>query len=124
MADRLVVILNGQIVETGAPEMLYRQPKMLYTAQLLCNRTLLTDAEAQLCGIEATKDTVCVSPEHVLMQPVANGIWKVKQVLFKGFFEDVILQHNNIQLRALNLQKGKYKPGDSVSIRIEDFVEY
>ncbi|WP_295653853.1 ABC transporter ATP-binding protein [uncultured Mucilaginibacter sp.] len=122
MADELVVIRDGEIVESGRPEELYHQPKMLYTAQLLSNRSILSKDEAKACGIKSDKDTVAISPEHVSLKK--GGDWVVQQVLFKGFFEDVLVTKDGIQVRALNTDKGKYAKGDKVQVVIGGFLAY
>ena len=122
MADRLVVLRGGQIAESGSPEELYHTPQNLYTAQLLSNRTLLNRDEALLCGIDTKSDTIAISPEHVVLSD--GDDWAVRQVLFKGFFEDVLLEKHGVQLRALNLNKGQYVKGDMVKVSIDKFLEY
>jgi ABC-type Fe3+/spermidine/putrescine transport system ATPase subunit len=124
MADELVVIRDGEIVESGSPEDLYRQPKMLYTAQLLSNRTVLSKDEALTCGIKTDSDTIAISPEHVVLSQSSGKGWTVKQVLFKGFFEDILVQKDGVELRALNLAKGKYAEGDTVLVSIENYLEF
>ncbi|MBW4890961.1 ABC transporter ATP-binding protein [Mucilaginibacter sp. HMF5004] len=125
MADVLVVIKDGEIVESGTPEDLFRKPEMLYTAQLLSNRTVLNKEEALLCDIKTEKETVAISPEHVILtSSLTRKDWTVKQVLFKGFFEDVIIEKDGLELRALNLNKKEYKTGDKIHIRIAQFLEY
>jgi ABC-type Fe3+/spermidine/putrescine transport system ATPase subunit len=125
MADELVVIRNGEIVESGTPETLYNEPNMLYTAQLLSNRTILSRDEALQCGIKTDKEVVAISPEDVILtSSLTRKDWTVKQVLFKGFFEDVIIEKDGISLRALNLNKNQYKFGDKVHIRIARFLAY
>lgn len=124
MADELVVIRDGHIVESGSPEALFRRPKMLYTAQLLSNRTVLNSKEAAVCGIKTDSETIAISPEHVLLSQSSGKGWLVKQVLFKGFFEDVIVEKQGVQLRALNLAKGKYAEGDKVLASVDQYLEY
>ena len=125
MADELVVIRNGEIVESGSPEALYRQPQMLYTAKLLSNRTILNKEEALLCGIKTEKEVVAIGPENVILtSSLTRKDWMVKQILFKGFFEDVILEKDGVTLRASNLEKGRFTEGDKVHIRISSYLEY
>jgi len=89
MADDLIVLKDGEIVESGTPEELYRNPKMLYTAQLLSHCSVLNKAQAEVCGIQSKRRTVAINPEYI--EILKDSRWKkkhwtVKQVLFKGFF--------------------------------------
>jgi len=53
MADELLVLQNGEIIEAGRPQKIYNDPEHLYTAQLLARCNVLTTAEAAICGINA-----------------------------------------------------------------------
>ncbi len=125
MADELVVIKNGQIVEQGHPKSLYQHPQNLYTAQLLSNCNILTAEEAKQCGIEAAKDHVVVYPEWIKIKFITKTkSWAVKQVLFKGSYEDLILENDSILLRVVSDEPGSYNEGDMVSVRFGKWLEY
>ncbi|WP_448700135.1 ABC transporter ATP-binding protein [Mucilaginibacter sp. AW1-3] len=126
MADDLVVIRQGEIVEAGTPEELYQTPGMLYTAQILSNCSVLTKEQAKVCGIETEHDTVAINPENI---EIVNSWgkkkdWTVTQVLFKGFFEELIIEKADTKLRVLNLERDKYPVGTPLSIRIKQHLEY
>ena len=54
----------------------------------------------------------------------AKGKWTVKEVLFKGFYEDLILENNGAILRVVNDESGKYAEGDIVGLKIKKWLEY
>ncbi|WP_091156640.1 ABC transporter ATP-binding protein [Mucilaginibacter pineti] len=125
MADELVVLKYGEIVEHGHPKTLYKSPQNLYTARLLSNCNILTAAEAGICGVTATKDNIVIYPEWIKLKLITKTkSWTVKQVLFKGFYEDLILEHNDIILRVTNEEPGKYTEGDKVAVRVGKWLEY
>jgi ABC-type Fe3+/spermidine/putrescine transport system ATPase subunit len=125
MADELIVLNKGEIVEHGSPKSLYKHPKYLYTAQLLSNCNVLTAHEAHLCGIEISKEYAVIYPEQIKIKLIAAvKNWVVKQVLFKGFYEDLIIEHGGIILRVLSEETGKYTEGDFVAVRVEKYLEY
>ncbi|MDN5289177.1 MAG: ATP-binding cassette protein [Mucilaginibacter sp.] len=125
MADELIVLQNGGIIERGHPKTLYQHPQNLYTAQLLSNCNILTPPEARLCGINATKEYVVVYPEWIKLKLITKTkSWTVNQVLFKGFYEDLILEQNGTLLRIVNEESGKYKEGDKVAVRVGKWLEY
>jgi hypothetical protein len=45
-------------------------------------------------------------------------------VLFKGFYEELLLEKKGVILRILNGQPGKYGEGSKVSLKIAKWVEY
>jgi len=125
MADELIVLQNGEIIEHGHPKSLYQLPKNLYTAQLLSNCNVLTASEAQLCGVHITNAHAVIYPEWIKLKVITpNKSWVVKQVLFKGFYEDLILEQKGVSLRIVNEEPGKYTEGDKVAVRVGKWLEY
>ncbi len=124
MADELIVLKEGEIVENGRPEDLYNSPKLLYTAQILASTTQLTAEQAKACGISSKRGSVVVYAEHVKIGMGFGNKWLVKQVLFKGLFEELIIERNDIVLRAINYNKGRHPRGSKISITIEHYHEF
>lgn len=125
MADELIVIKEGEIVEHGTPEKLYHSPKLLYTARILVSCTELSPAEAAVCGIKSKRGTVVVYAEHINIGGIGTAKkWTVKQVLFKGFFEELVIERNDISLRVLNYNRGKHKVGSKIGIKISKYHEF
>jgi len=125
MADELIVLKQGEIVESGSPKSLYQNPLNLYTAELLTNCNVLNAEEAKACGIATGKDYVVIYPEWIRLNNILKtSKWVVKEVLFKGFYEDLILENNGSILRVVNDESGKYAEGDIVGLKIKKWLEY
>jgi ABC-type sulfate/molybdate transport systems ATPase subunit len=125
MADDLLVLKNGEILESGSPKTLYQNPRNLYTAQLLTNCTVLTREEAKVIGIKTKAAHVVIYPEWIeTIKTWAGNNWEIKQVLFKGCYEDLLLEHKGITLRVLNDQFGKFNEGDKVNLKLTNWLEY
>jgi ABC-type Fe3+/spermidine/putrescine transport system ATPase subunit len=124
MADELIVLKEGEIVENGTPEELYNTPKLLYTAQMLFSGSQLTSAEAKKAGIKTQRGTVVIYSEHVKIGKGPGGKWTVKQVLFKGFYEELIIERDGVILRATNYAKGKFPKESRINITIDHYFEY
>ena len=125
MADELIVIKEGEIVEYGSPEELYHNPKLLYTAKILVSCSELTTAQAKICGIKSKRSTVVIYAEHISISPLGVGAkWTVKQVLFKGFFEELIIEREEVSLRVINYARRKYPVGSKIGISIKKFHEF
>jgi ABC-type sulfate/molybdate transport systems ATPase subunit len=125
MADELIVLKDGEIIESGHPTTLYQNPQNLYTAKLLTNCNVLTREDAAHFGIKAKADNVVIYPEWA----APTGSWTrkdftVKQVLFKGSYEDLLVEKDHITLRLLNDQPSKYQIGDKVHIKINKHLEF
>ncbi|MDB5156403.1 MAG: hypothetical protein JWR50_1110 [Mucilaginibacter sp.] len=125
MADELIVLKEGEIIEVGHPKTLYQNPQNLYTAKLLTNCNVLTKEAAKHCGITTRAEHVVIYPEWAA--PTGSWTrknWTVKQVLFKGSYEDLLVAKDDITLRLLNDEPGKYSVGDKVHIKINRYLEF
>ncbi len=124
MADQLIVIKEGEVVESGSPEDLYNVPNLLYTALILASSTQLTPEQAKILGISTERSTVVVYAEDIRVSKRIFNRAVVKKILFKGIYEELIVTFKNIDIRVLNHNKGKYKIGDKISIRINKYHEF
>lgn len=125
MADELIVLKHGAIVENGSPKSLYQNPLNLYTAELLTNCNVLNAEEAKACGIATERENIVIYPEWIRLNNILKtSKWTIKEVLFKGFYEDLILENNGAILRVVNDESGKYAEGDVVGLKIKKWLEY
>ncbi|MGI4751173.1 MAG: ABC transporter ATP-binding protein [Janthinobacterium lividum] len=124
LADDLVVLKDGEIVETGSPQQLYQQPQKLYTATLLASGTVFTGIKAASFGIDTDKKTVMVYAEDFCIDKNSIGnLCTVEAVLFKGFYQEVILNNGSVQFKMISLQNKIYA-GDQVNIRVNRFLSF
>ncbi len=126
MADELIVMRDGMILESGDPIAVYQNPKNLYTASLLATCNVLAKDKAPLCGInlKAKKTSAAIYPEWLELTPAKTGDWQVKQVLFKGFYEDILIEKDGLTLRVHSYTIRKYKEGDKVDLKVNNWLEY
>lgn len=125
MADELIVLKDGEILENGHPKELYQNPKHLYTAQLLTNCNVLNRDEAKSCGITTEKDHIVIYPEWAsTVESFIGNSWTVKQVLFKGFYEELVIERQGITLVVFNSHEGRYTEGHPVQLKVRKYLEY
>jgi ABC-type Fe3+/spermidine/putrescine transport system ATPase subunit len=125
MADELLVLKDGEIIESGNPKALYQNPQHMYTAKLLTNCNVLNSDEAKVCGIKSRAGFVVVYPEWIkTTRSKKHTDWTVSQVLFKGCYEDLLLVNQGVSIRLLNDQFGKYNEGDTVALKVKKWMEY
>jgi ABC-type Fe3+/spermidine/putrescine transport system ATPase subunit len=126
MADDLIVLKDGELLEHGQPAELYQTPKFLYTANLLANCNVLDKEKAQLCGIaiKTKKQQAVIYPEWLEINASPKGDWQLKKMLFKGFYEDILIEKDDLMLRIRNCNPGKFKEGDKISLKINKWLEY
>jgi len=124
MADELIVMKDGEILESGEPVAIYSKPKHLYTAGLLANCNILDQEKATACSIKTQKESVAIYPEWIEINPDKTANWTVNTILFKGFYEDVMIENEETILRVRNHIIGKYKKGEKVDLKVKKYLEY
>jgi ABC-type sulfate/molybdate transport systems ATPase subunit len=125
MADELLVLKEGKILESGDPKMLYQNPQHLYTARLLTNCSVLSREEARICGLKTKAAYIVIYPEWIkTIRTWIHNNWEVKQVLFKGCYEDLLLERKGITIRVLSDEFGKYREGDKVNLKLNKWLEF
>lgn len=128
-ADRLAVMRDGRLEQSGAPEQVYNEPSSAFVAQFL-GRTNLIEADAE--GLVAATPigtvqlnrpvrgpvTVSLRPEHLKIQPLAGGQHRAAGVIvgrqFKG--HDITFQVR-LAKREFVVQTGwqaRFRVGDAV----------
>ena len=119
LANQMVILRGGKVQEQGAPKELYNNPSQLYTAQLLANCNVLTNTEAHAIGLDTDKSSLVIYPEWIKLDHDQNeNLFTVKGSIFKGFFEELIVEKNGVCIRVLNMNVGAYRIGDEVSVKI------
>lgn len=115
MADQLLVMKAGRLVDQGSPRTLYEQPKTGYTARLLAKTNLLTPQQAAKLGIHSPT-AVVVHPEHLVAELDKQGAYWVKDVLFRGFYNEIIAGDEDFSVHLLEYPTGQLQRGDRIRL--------
>lgn len=125
LADQLLLVKDGRLIQQGKPSEVYNHPEHIYTAQLLGNAVALKANEAQQLGIATKKDNVVFYPEWVELKAGWNSKrFEVKDVYYKGFYEELLLERNGVTIRAIQLNREAHKKNDHVQANIGRFLEF
>ena len=125
LADQLLILKQGRLLQHDQPENIYQNPSDLYTAKILGNAVSLTTDEADRLGIKTTKQNVVFYPEWVELKSTWNSRrFEVKEVYYKGFYDELLLERNGVVIRALQLNSGEHKKNDHVQANIGRFLEF
>lgn len=100
MADELIVMKGAKIIEQGSPENLYYSPSNSYTAQLLAKSNILDATEASILGIVAN-GTIAIHQEDIVYKQNPQGTFRVKDIRFRGFYKELVLQKDTLLLHAI-----------------------
>jgi ABC-type sugar transport system ATPase subunit len=118
-ADEIIVMKEGNIIQQGTPETIYRQPVNEYVAGMFGRYNLLTPAQAALFGIEANGKNVMLRPEEFSMSATSTEGIKgiIQKISFWGsFYEaEVIVEDVKIVVRMM---KNEWKVGEEIFVTV------
>ncbi|MFC5269274.1 ABC transporter ATP-binding protein [Adhaeribacter terreus] len=122
-ADEILVLENGQIVQRGTPQEIYRRPVNAYTAGLFGSYNLIPPAEAfgfeAMLRIALNEKSLLIRPEYLKIRKSAeNGIaGTVKSVQFFGSYSEVEVQLSGVSVivKTVGFQG---KKGDKVCVTV------
>jgi multiple sugar transport system ATP-binding protein len=126
LADKLLLVKEGRLLQKGNPKDLYNHPEDVYSAQILGNANVLEAKDATQIGIKATGNKVAFYPEWVDLKPQWNSRkFLVKDVYYKGFYEELLLERNGVLVRAIQLNNTSlHKKNDHVQVNIGRFLNF
>lgn len=107
LADELVIMDNGRVLQSGAPSIVYRYPTSLHVARFLANVNVVT-GEAQQGVVETPLGhlplhqtdltgavEVVLFPETISVMPDPQGEVLIEQISYFGFHQLVTLRLAN-----------------------------
>ena len=118
LADQLVILLDGRLVAEGKPFELYHLPPTRYVARMLAKSNILNAVQARSLQISAPGECFAIHPEWIRVQADEHGRFRVDTVLFRGFYEELIVRNEDVYLRVYQMQPGRLKSGDWVACTI------
>lgn len=125
LANQLLLVKDGQLIQQGKPSYVYNHPEHIYTAQLLGNAVVLNGDDAVKLGLNTKAESVAFYPEWVELKNSWNGKrYEVKDVYYKGFYEELLLERNGVLIRAIQLNREEHKKNDHVQANIGRFLEF
>lgn len=125
LADKLLLIKDGQLIQMGEPKKVYNHPEHIYTARLLGNAVVLNQEQALAIGLHTQAETIVFYPEWAEVKNSWNSKrYAVKDVYYKGFYEELLLERNGVLVRAIQLNHGEHKKNDHVQLNIGRFLTF
>jgi len=125
LANQMIILKDGKLIESGRPDLLYSGPAHIYTGRLLGNAFVLSVDEARQMGIKSQKEIIMIYPEWVqLKNSWSSKGYLIRDIFFKGFYEDLLLERNGVQVIAMNSQPGIYSKGQKVQVVIKNYLEF
>ncbi|PRD51470.1 ABC transporter ATP-binding protein [Sphingobacterium gobiense] len=123
MADELIVMKNAKIMEQGSPTRLYYEPTHSYTAQLLAKSNILSSDQAALLGI-SSHHTIGIHQEDVAFEEHTQGEFQVKDIRFRGFYKELVLNNRQLALHAILHPLSNIAIGSNVVVTIKKYITF
>ncbi|HLT87918.1 MAG TPA: ABC transporter ATP-binding protein [Sphingobacterium sp.] len=123
MADELIVMKNAEIIEQGSPTKLYYEPNHSYTAQLLAKSNILSSDQAALLGI-SSHHTIGIHQEDVIFTENPQGKFHVKDIRFRGFYKELVLNDGQLTLHAILYPLANISIGSKVKVSITKYIAF
>ena len=122
LADKLLLVKDGRLLQQGRPRALYNDPEHIYTAKLLGNANVLSADQAIKLGIHSPGKQTVFYPEWVEFGTGSLN-FEVKDIYYKGFYEELQLEYMGIMIRGLQLSTSSgYKKNDQVLLNFGGFL--
>ena len=122
LADRILVLSGGRLLQSGLPEEVYRRPAESQVALMLGHPAvnLLSAAEATVLGLpDSGGRLVAIRPESWKVTPDTNGPAFVKVVEHLGARAALLFDVQGIALRAVVGPSTRVKPGDRYRLGVD-----
>jgi iron(III) transport system ATP-binding protein len=135
MADRVVLLRAGRVLQSGSSRDLYHHPGTAYAARFFGPANLLPVGDllpllsqsaaggvlaGQLAGF--TGQTLCLRPEHLLPAPPTDAhlAGTVRAVTFYGGYEEATVFLEGGLSLLVNVPAGHWRPGEPAWLRVRD----
>ncbi|MCL4638595.1 MULTISPECIES: ABC transporter ATP-binding protein [Olivibacter] len=120
LSDALLILQDGNLMGVGSPKEIYNNPPNAYTARLLARSNILSEEEASYLLPEISAKEIIIHPEWIRIDEIVRTTtpFTIQNILFKGFYEEIILSDEKLQLRCINKMPNRYQLGQQVSIEV------
>lgn len=123
LADKLIVMKDGNIIDAGDPKELYYKPKHPYTAQLLAKSNILTAEQAKLIGI-TTSYAIGIHQEKLRLTPNLSSSFWVKDIRFRGLYNEYVVGNDHISLHVVDPTNESVGIRDRVDMDVLNYIVF
>ncbi|MCT1530822.1 ABC transporter ATP-binding protein [Sphingobacterium daejeonense] len=123
MSDYLLVMKAGEIADYGKPKELYSKPNTPYTARLLAKSNILSANKAKVLGID-TGSLISILQEDINIESDDNGSFWIKDIKFRGFYNELIVGNDNLTLHTVQFPKTEIKKNTRIKILVSSYHSF
>lgn len=122
LAHQLVILKDGNLVGIGDPVSLYNNSPSRYIARMLAKSNILKASQVKQLGIQDEGECFAIHPEWLKVEANENGNFEVEIVLFRGFYEELVVRNEHLYLRVYQMKSGYLKKGDQVACHVLKYM--
>jgi len=123
LADNLIVMKSGKILDQNNPHLLYSQPSHPYTAQLLAKSNILNPQQAQNLGI-ASEKPIAIHQEWISIMLADESPFFVKDTKFRGFYYEIVVSNNVVDLHCTTISQLIPQKNQAVDLTISHWIPF
>lgn len=134
LADRMIVLDAGRVLQTGTPDEVYRNPNSPRVARMLGSPPINLLSPAQFALLkwpmpQSNVRTLGVRPEHIAVKPVAAGESSDAKIITLeklGAMTTAVIQSASVELRTILPANQAFEEGQPlhVSIQAQDILTW
>ncbi len=120
IADKMVILKNGEIISEGLPKNIYQNPKYAYVAKLLGKANVFINSNLMPNNYQ----TYAVYPQHIILNTNGDGIpARVNNVYFGGNLDEIEIVYDNLKITAYDYQNQNFEKNQLVWFTLNNFME-
>lgn len=120
IADRIVVMKDGEIIQDGCPKQIYRCPNNKFVANFVGCNNLINSCHLKRCNNFCKNSMLAIRPEDIIISKNGKFSGIVKRVVYKGSKTDLHVQFDN-RLIVICVNSDDYKEGDIIRFNIDRY---
>jgi ABC-type Fe3+/spermidine/putrescine transport system ATPase subunit len=117
MADELLIMQNGNALQLGSPEEIYRNPINQYVAEITGEISLSSEFQFFQLRTQNSELSTLLRPEQIRISPNAKLRGIVQSVKFLGAYYEVKLNVENQNIKMYSFDK--IRVGEEIGIEIK-----
>lgn len=122
MADRIVIMREGEIVQQGSPKEVYMKPKNLFVASFVGNSNLVKPDQLKHIFLDKNcGNCICIRPEDIRIKGNGRYCGRVLKNKFRGQKSECIISYNDIELLVNNDNSSLINEGEEVRFDVEKY---
>ncbi len=116
IADELLIMRKGEILQIGEPETIYRNPINQYVAEITGSVNILSEAQRSILGEKEIIPSF-LRPEQIIFNSSSSCQGIIEEVRFLGTYYEMTIKIGDFSIQAYAFEKKRV--GEQVGIQIK-----